>query len=292
MKPRSQWPDTGSNGDPLRQHEVRRAGRRAERIGVLEAMRWHWLSVLILVLVFTGAGLALGLLREPTYEASTRLLVSLRATSPSAVPGAVSAAMALATSYSRAIDATDVEREIARRAEISEAAVPELVSAAPVPETALVRVTAQGGSSQETVDLANAAGKALRQHIEGFDEARGVAHQLEKYREASRTYEQLSDRSEEAQATFEELPSAESEAAYRQAQIDAQVGLLRRDAVAEKYRSEREVYTAPLELQSRATEGASDRIPQLQLWIVVGLVGGLAAGAALATFRANQTMFI
>ena len=276
----------------MRRNEVRRAGPQAERIGVLEAMRWHWLWVLVSVLIFTGAGVALGLLREPTYEASTRLIVSLRATSPAALPGAVSAAQELATSYSRAIDATDVEREIARRAEISEATVAELVAAAPVPETALVRVTAKGASSEEAVDVANAGGKALREYIGGFDEAKGAAHQLEKYRGASRTYEQLSDRSEELEAKFEEVPSAASEAAYRQAQIDAQVALLRRDAVAEKYRSEREVYTAPLELQSRASEGTSDRISQLQLWAVLGLLGGLAAGAALATFRANQTMFV
>lgn len=290
--PRPQSPDPGTNGGPVRQPEVRRGGRQAERIGVLEAMRWHWLSVLIPVLVFTGAGVAMGLLREPTYEASTRHVVSLRATSPSALPGAVSAAMALATSYSRAIDATEVEQEIARRAEISEAEVTDRVAAAPVPETALVRVTATGLSSQESADLANIAGNELRQYVERLDETRGAARQLEKYREASRTYEELSDRSEDLQRTFEDSPSTRSEAAHRQAQIDAQVALLRRDAVAEKYRSEREVYTAPLELQSRASEGTSDRISKLQLWTVLGLAAGLAAGAALATFRANQTMFI
>lgn len=293
MKPREQWTDTGSNGDPAPRNVIRRPARRQpERIGVLEAMRWHWPSVLIPVLVFTTAGAILGLVREPTYEASTRLAVSLRATSPSALPGAVSAAMALATSYSRAIDATDVEREIARRAEIPEAAVADSVGAAPVPETALVRVTAKGPSSEETVDVANAAGRALREYVKALDQASGAAHQLEKYRAASRAYEQLSDRSEELQASFEESPSAQSEAALRQAQVDAQVGLLRRDAVAEKYRSEREVYTAPLELQSRASEGTSDRTPTLQLWTALGLVAGLVVGAALATFRANQTLFV
>jgi len=290
VKPKSQSPDSGSTNEPVRR-VVLRSGRPPERIGVLEAMRWHWVYVLVPVLVFIGAGVALGLIREPTYEASTRLVVSLRATSPAALPGAVSAAQELATSYSRAIDADDVQREIARRAEISEAAVSEQVSAAPVPETALVRVTGTGASSQETADLANSAGKALRQHVEGLDESRAAARQLDKYRAASRTYEQLSDRAERLEARFEELPPASSEAAYRQAQIDAQVALLRRDSVAEKYRSEREVYTAPLELQSRASEGTSDRIPQLELWAVLGLAVGLATGAALATFRANQTTF-
>ena len=66
------------------------------------------------------------------------------------------------------------------------------------------------------------------------------------------------------------------------------VALLRREALRASYLNlvQGTASTAGVETFSRATSAASDRVRMLQIMVFLGLVAGVAAGMALALFRA------
>src|SRR4051794_35602359 len=98
--------EAGSGHTPLpRPPDTATTHPATERLGVLEAMRWHWGLVLVPVVLFLGAAICVGLIRSPVYTATANLTVDFGAENPSALPGSVSAAQALADSYSRSIQA-------------------------------------------------------------------------------------------------------------------------------------------------------------------------------------------
>ena len=107
------------NPDPIisprpKEHGGVNAERRViEQFGVLEAMRWHWRLALLPVVLLIGAAIVVGMLRTPVYTATANLTVDFGAESPSSLPGSVTAAQALADSYSRAVQATPVVRGVA-----------------------------------------------------------------------------------------------------------------------------------------------------------------------------------
>lgn len=261
-----------------------------EQVGVLEAMRWHWQLVLIPVVLFLGIGLALGLLRAPTYTATANLSVDFGAQNPSSLPGSVTAAQALADSYARAVDATPVVSGVARKTGIPASEVAGDTAASPIPDSTVVRVSGAADSEAASIELANAAAKSLTTYISTLNGTRqGSAPVLVQFRQAESVYQDRLDRQAELAAQVEAVPSDETaRAELNQARVRTQVALLKKNSVAELYGASQQAYVAPLSFLTEASSASSDKLARLQLLAFIGLVAGLAIGAALATVRANR----
>lgn len=261
-----------------------------EQVGVLEAMRWHWPLVLIPVVLLLAVGLALGLLRTPTHTATANLSVDFGAQNPSSLPGSVTAAQALADSYARAIDATPVVRGVALKTGTPASEVADHTAASPIPDSTVVRVSGFGGSEREAIELANASAKALTTYIGTLNGTRsGSAPVLAQFRQAESIYQ---DRLDRQLVLAEQVDAAPTDEAARQelkrARVKTQVALLKKNSVGELYGASQQAYVAPLSFLSEASSASSDKVARLQLLGFIGLVAGLAIGAALATVRANR----
>ena len=88
----------------------------APPIGVLSAVRRHWIVATLPVILLVGAAVALGLERPPRYTATANLSVGrIYVDNPAGVSGVLEATQSLAAVYSRAIRSTAVQTETARR---------------------------------------------------------------------------------------------------------------------------------------------------------------------------------
>lgn len=261
-----------------------------EQVGVLEAMRWHWQLVLVPVVLLLGVGLTLGLLRAPTYTATANLSVDFGAQNPSSLPGSVTAAQALADSYARAVEATPVVSEVARKTGTPPEEVADRTGASPIPDSTVVRVSGSGGSEWAAVELANLSAQALTRYIATLNGTRqGSAPVLAQFRQAESVYQDRRDRQTELVEAVEANPSDETASQeLKRARVRTQVALLKKNSVAELYGASQQAYVAPLSFLSEASSASSDKIVRLQLLAFVGLVAGLAIGAGIATVRANQ----
>jgi len=261
-----------------------------EQVGVLEAMRWHWRLVLIPVVLLVGAGLALGLLRAPQYTATANLSVDFGAQNPSSLSGSVTAAQALAESYARAIDATPVVHQVSRKTDTPRSEVADHISASPIPDSTLVKVNGIGDSADAATRLANVSATALTRYIATLNGTRqGSAPVLAQFRQAESVYQDRLNHQEELAARAAANPSDETTARELQgARVKTQVALLKKNSVGELYGASQQAYVAPLRFLNVASSASSDRLSRLQLLGFIGLVAGLAVGAALATVKANR----
>jgi uncharacterized protein involved in exopolysaccharide biosynthesis len=261
-----------------------------EQVGVLEAMRWHWRLVLIPVVLLVGAGLAFGLLRAPQYTATANLSVDFGAQNPSSLSGSVTAAQALAESYARAIDATPVVLQVSRKTGIPRDEVPEHISASPIPDSTVVKISGADESADSATRLANVSATALTRYIATLNGTRqGSAPVLAQFRQAESIYQDRLNHQEELAARVDANPSDEAAAReLRDARVKTQVALLKKNSVGELYGASQQAYVAPLRFLNVASSASSDRLSRLQLLGFIGLVAGLAVGAALATVKANR----
>jgi capsular polysaccharide biosynthesis protein len=261
-----------------------------EQVGVLEAMRWHWRLVLIPVVLLVAAGLALGLFRAPVYTATANLSVDFGAQNPSSLSGSVTAAQALAESYARSVDATPVVLQVSRKTGIPRDRVASQMSASPIPDSTVVKVSGTAGSAETATTLANVAATALTRYIATLNGTRqGSAPVLAQFRQAESVYQDRLGHQEELAARVEANPSDETAAReLQQARVKTQVALLKKNSVGELYGASQQAYVAPLRFLNVASSASSDRLSRLQLLGFIGLVAGLAVGAALATVKANR----
>ena len=117
-------------------------------VSITEAFRRGWLLILIPVLLFAGLATYIAMNRQPTYTADSRLTVGRVDISPSALATFATATQSLASAYSRAVEANAVVNPVAKRLNVSSAAVRGATLATPVPESPVIRVTAKADSSK------------------------------------------------------------------------------------------------------------------------------------------------
>lgn len=263
-----------------------------QRVGVLEAVRSRWPMVLAATLILGVVGGAFGLIREPSYTATARLLVGVDVSDPTAVPGALSAAEELADVYARSIDSEAVVDAVAARAGISAGDVTQRVSASPVVESPVIRVVATGPSSESAARLANLARDQLQRHFAEL--GRGVGTRSESIarlaREAIRRHQRSAQREQRLAELAADAPTRRSTAALREAERRTRFAALESEALAEALAESGLPYTAPVERLDRARGASSDRLSTAQLLALAGLLAGLLIGGALATLSANRAV--
>lgn len=264
-------------------------GLRYERIGVLEAIWWRKWTVMLAVLLFVAAAVAWGLTRNPVYTSSARLSVQVSATSPVTLPGSITAAESLASTYSRQIDARKVTRLIAKRIGDGGRGYAGKVSAAPVPNSSVMNVSATTDSERTAVELANAAAAAMQRYVQQLRRPQlGSEGLLEQYENLTARFQNVLSQTRELEERTEGSPTPREQAVLEQLRTQEQTLTVQRSALQTAYTNAQRFYTAPLETLRPATMATSDRMSKLQLFIVLGILAGLATGAAFATMRANR----
>jgi copper(I)-binding protein len=262
----------------------------AARIGVLHAIRHYPLLAATPVVALALLGALLGYARTPTYTATAQVAVGqLNVSDPAAVGSVVQATNSLAAVYSRLIDSTDVRKAIAKSAG-SKAAGSE-ISATPIPSSPLIRVTATGTSAGTAIDVANASASSLLK--------------------ASKRYSTSPDQSESAYADFKAAAlnvsrdqakvgaltavfmrshSASDKQRLVKAQSDLDAAKLKRDTLRFAYGTSSQGEQASPVLRSFSVAGgaSSDRISTMEILTLLGLLAGIAVGAALATAKLNR----
>jgi hypothetical protein len=262
----------------------------AARVGVLTAVRRHWFTALVPVLLFVGAAVALGLKRTPQYTATANLSVgAVFVNNPAGISSVIQGTESLASVYSRVIGANAVVEETKRRLAGRYVVDARQVSATPIPESPMIKVTAAAESEGEAVALANAASAALADYANRRDRTDDEAAAIsDLYERAALRYRKRLDESRKRREEYESDPTAENRRARDRAAAAADTALLQRDALLTTYQNAVQGSSSkpPLEVFREATTASTDRYVRLQVLVFTGLVGGLLAGAALALMRA------
>lgn len=265
--------------------------RAAPGSQLLRAARRHWFVALLPVLLFVGGAVALGLKRPPRYKATSNLSVGhVYVSNPTGIATIIDATQALAAVYSRAIHSGEVLQDTRRR--LGEgSSVTGSFNATPLPNSPLIKVTAESSSARGAVTLANASADALTLYVNRQVRDNSASTTLsQRYRDASLKYRQALDTRDRLRRRFERKETRANKAARDRAAAAADTALLRREALRASYEQAVQGGTSSVSVESfsRAAGATSDRREMMQILVFVGLLGGLAAGAALALLRAAR----
>jgi uncharacterized protein involved in exopolysaccharide biosynthesis len=268
--------------------------RLVPRITPLTAVRRHWFIVAVVTLLFTGAGVAAAWLRPPLYTAEARLVVGrIDVSAPGALGSFTAATQALASQYSRTIDAQGITRRVAQRAGTTPQAVAAKVSATPIPQSPVIKVFGTGTSSGEAVRLANDASDALVAYTTALNRSNPDSTRLlNRYAQASRQVVVRQARLRRLRRSYDKNPSRAKLRRLQRTQVDLRIANLRSETLRNAYSTstESQSSTALVQVLERAFAGTSDRMRYLQFLAFVGFVAGIGLGVALATLRANRKL--
>jgi capsular polysaccharide biosynthesis protein len=258
---------------------------------LLSAARRHWFVALLPVLLFVGGAVALGLKRPARYKATSNLSVGhVYVSNPVGIATIIDATEALAAVYSRAIHSGEVLRDTQRRLGQG-SSVSGTFSATPLPDSPLIKVTAESSSARGAVALANTSADALALYVNRQVRDNSASATLsDRYRDASLRYRRQLDTRNRLKRRYDRDPTRANKAARDRAAAGTDTALLRREALRASYEQAVQGGTSSVGVESfsRASGATSDRKSMMQILVFVGLLGGLAAGAALALLRAAR----
>jgi len=150
------------------------------------AIARHKWVVCVVAVVLAAAGTVYGRSVSRTYTASATLQVGQVNPNSPGFYGYVQSAAALATTFSRAIDAEPVLAAASQKMALRPTQVASRLSAEPIPTSPAFRVIATGPSSQAAIGLANVAATALISYESQSNSTNPqAASLLSEYREAS-----------------------------------------------------------------------------------------------------------
>jgi|tagenome__1003787_1003787.scaffolds.fasta_scaffold20628138_2 capsular polysaccharide biosynthesis protein len=266
-----------------------RASDRPTRVGVFQAIRRYPALFATPIVFFVVLGGLLGYLRTPTYTATAQLSVGqLTITDPAAIGSVIQATQQLASVYSRAIDANSVQQDVLRRA--GRDASGSSLGATPLPQSPLIKVTAKSSSESKAVRVANAGAQALIGYAQRFTRSGNVTVLFTRFRAAALKVAQLQHVVDRATRAFQGSPTDANKRELDRAQADLEGAQVERDALKLSYQSNQQtVRSAPaLQTFSVAAGASNDRWSKMQLLLLLGLIAGVAVGAALTTARLNR----
>jgi capsular polysaccharide biosynthesis protein len=273
-----------------------------ESAGVWSAVRSNIALVVIIVLLFTAAGVVAALHRQPKYTAAARLAVlHLNFGSPGALAAFQSAAPMLSDTYSRSIDADGVVRPLAVEFHTSVNTIRSELGATAVPTSPLFMVTATTLSPTASIALANAAMQQLVTYLQRANEANADAPRL--YAELKKVEASLAAAQNKETAVRENINNAMarskavSMSPAQQAQLSAAQSTVNITAANESaLRSDYDQsllngsFTQYLQPLQSATTTTSDRSSKLELFAFIGLALGIAVGTAVAVARRARAL--
>jgi uncharacterized protein involved in exopolysaccharide biosynthesis len=262
------------------------------RIGLWEALRRQWQSVALVLILFVGAGVALGLNRIPVYTAESRLAVGrLDISAPGAVSGFATATQALASQYSRVVYARRVLRRVSRAVGVPPQEVAESISASPIPQSPIFTIEADAPSEAQAVALSSATSRALVGYITKLNRTNpDTPRLLRAFRRANLRQNRRRAEEERLEEAAALIPTAATREAAARAQTRTETAELEADTLSTAYQASRQsqAATSLVQVLSRPSEATSDRWSVLQLYAFIGLVAACAVGLALAVAAAQR----
>jgi hypothetical protein len=257
-------------------------------------VRRHWPIVLAAVTIFLAAALILGLKRTPEYTATAELSVGhAYVDSPAGIPGVIEATKSLALVYSRTARSSTVRADAARRLRDQGISETGQITATPIPDSPLIKINGVADSEGDAVALANAGADALAANVNREVAAsRTEKETVARFERASRQWRRALDARARATGTYRGDPTPTNRIVLDRASSAVEVAELRREAIREEYAaSGQSSANAPtLETFSPASGATSDRSATLQMLLFIALIGGVAAGVALALLRGQREL--
>jgi capsular polysaccharide biosynthesis protein len=265
------------------------------RIELLTAVRRHWFVAIVPVVVLVAAAVAIGSKRPVKYTTTANLSIGhVYVSNPVGIPTIIEATQALAAVYSRAINSGAVVQDTRRRLRrVHVLPVAGSLSATPIPQSPLIKVSAQSESQPGAIALANAGAAALAAYVNRQVRDNSASATIAaRYLQASLAYRQSLATSKRLARRYTKDPNAASKAARDRAAAATDTAQLRRDALSASYQAAVQggASSVGVDVFSQASGTTSDRSQMMQILVFVGLVGGLAAGAALALLRASRDL--
>jgi hypothetical protein len=268
--------------------------RVAPTVGAAEAIRRHWPTVVVTTLVLLAAGIAAGLARTPIYTATSELAIGrIDVNSPGSLAGFTQATESLATSYSRAIGATQVVSQTAAAVKESPDWVTSSLSATPVPQSPIFRISAKASSAKRAVETANAATTALTGYVSQLNSSNPDSTSLyRRFTDAARRASLLQTDQQSAQKAYQDHPSADTKSALADANARVNAAQLQLQALRTNYESSvaGQASTSLIQPLTTPTKASSDRNSKLEIYGFAGLLAGLLLGSLIVTRRATRRL--
>lgn len=251
--------------------------------GPLESVLRNPVLALAPVVLLVLAGLAVGLLRSPVYDAEARINVGRVDVPAYTLQGVTIGNATLAASYARALAAPEVIGQAARSAEIPTSEAREKLTSSPVPGSTLIRVEAEGDSSGEAQQLANGGALALIEYVTKLNVRQQQSRSLGRFRRAQAAAERARTR------LLRISRGRPNSRAAQRARVDLRTAELNARSVGARVVGATVVPSPEnlLQLVVPAANADSDRSSVLQQALLIGVVAGLLLGFALALLRAN-----
>jgi hypothetical protein len=253
--------------------------------GPLESALRNPVLAIAPVVVLVGIAAIIGVTRDPTYTAESRVNVGRVDVPASTLQGVIIGNATLASGYARTIDAEPVAGPAGNAVGLSPSEARDRISASAIPDTTLIRVEAEGPSQVDAVRLSNAGSRSLINYVEDLNRQQQTAGLLRRFRAARA-------RVERAKAVLDGLASAPrpSPARLEEARLDLASAQLQAETVGDQYRA---VQTGPdaqnlLQFIAPAAEASSDRRSTFEDLVLIGLAAGILVGLSLALLRENS----
>jgi hypothetical protein len=258
----------------------------------LRAAIAHPFLTILPVVALVAAAFFVSQGRSPTYTAESRVAIGSFSPSQDAAPGAAYAGTQFAAAYSRAITAQDVVAPVARATGLSPGAVAGRLTATPIPDSPLLKISGKGPSAASAVKLTDAATSALLSYVRRSDLTGAQAKDLlARYRAAQAEVSAARTRVRHAQRASDRNPSSRrATQRLERAQTTEDAADLRAQGLRTSYlqQAQSESSGIPVRTLNAASSATSDRKRSLKLLVTIGALAGLAVGVALATARAAR----
>jgi capsular polysaccharide biosynthesis protein len=266
--------------------------RQERSFSLAGAVRHHWFLTLLPVVVLLAAGVVAGGKKAPTYSATATINVGKSDIATQATPGYLTAAEALASSYSRLVTSQNIAVPAARAVGESPGTALSQLSAVPIPTEPTFTITATGSSSAKATALANGAVAALQHYVNAnATQQGGPAQLLTKYQAAQRLAVQLQQRAGSLQGRLNASRNGlgttgpkVTQAQVTSAKVAAQIATLKAQGLSGQYLNLAQSGTAPSlsVLVSPTGATATNRTTNIEKFAIVGAVAGLVIGIAFA----------
>ncbi len=194
---------------------------------IFEVLRRRWWVILCCTLVTTVAAFAFISFQTPSYEATATLLIQPAQDARSTEVNLLVAGERLALTYSQMLKSLPVMQRVIEQEnlQISPNRLSSKISASPVPDTQLMRLTVSDTSPEQAAFLANKVAQAFTAFIQDMNSERYVT-----------SLSSMQDKIDELDTMIQDTQSSMNE--YRATKIESQADLSNQESNLSEYRAE------------------------------------------------------
>lgn len=238
----------------------------------------RWIAVSLLAAIGAAAGVLYGVKKAPVYSSTATLSSARVNVLAQALPGYVSAATSLASTYARIASSDAVESAVARQTKLPLSAVRARLAATPVPGDPVISLIATGPSAAAARRLASSGAQQLAAYVAHLVVSPGAAQAtLAQYTSANLQLLRLNTRisSLRAHTTSPGTSPALKAALAQQAQLS-----LRTRALASDYINQNLDTTsgASLQVLTASSPASTNHRSKVEESGLIGLGAGLLLG--------------